>query len=105
MELAKEKPPAKREAFSWYDVAEILRAEPGEWFRIPDGHPGAVATCIVRGMPQAFLPAGSFEACTRKGVLYIRFAGEPVEPIAEPWLLGVHSKVKRQPIDQTRREQ
>jgi hypothetical protein len=84
MRIEKATPPT-RKSFDWPAVAKTLRSEQGEWFRIA-GAPSVSSTDIRRAVVRAFSPAGSFEACHRKGDLYIRFIGEPETPIDEPWL-------------------
>lgn len=76
----------ERKQYDWDAVSATLRADKGEWYAVEDA-PKVASTDIRRGSLFAFKPAGAFEACHRRGVLHVRFVGEPETPVAEPWRL------------------
>lgn len=64
------------------ELAEALRARPGEWAIFSEDGAPANATHIKQGKRAAFRPAGSFDAVTRshpgsrRCVIYVRYIGE-----------------------------
>jgi hypothetical protein len=57
-------------------IARELRAHPNEW-AVVDGFSNPTWTTLIgKGKLIAYRPAGSFEAISRYGVVYVRFVGE-----------------------------
>lgn len=61
-------------------IAAALRARPGEWALVRSDVSEAIAWQIRRGVIQAFLPPGTFEARSvitegRKADIYARYVG------------------------------
>lgn len=50
----------------WAEVANALRARPGQWALVASGASSSLATQIRSGRRVAFRPARSFEATSRK---------------------------------------
>lgn len=64
------------------DIADKLRADPGNWYRIfdfPAGEKTSFGHHVRRGRLAAFRPAGAFEAVQRfsegRNVVYARYVG------------------------------
>lgn len=91
---------ADRPRIDWRRIAAEVRADPSQWHTI-DGMPGGITTTIVkRARLAAFEPAGSFDAASRDGDLYLRYLGEPVEPWL-PWApMSEFADLPRHPTDQ-----
>jgi hypothetical protein len=61
----------------YMDVAEALRARPGEWAKfIPDARPDAFVNAVRQGGLSAFR-VGEFEAKLRDGQAWVRYIGPP----------------------------
>jgi len=78
--------PRRASAHPWDDIAEALRARPGEWALCLRGVHSSYSSQIKRGALSAFKPAGAFEARSvstlntdengkKTNDLYIRFVG------------------------------
>lgn len=62
------------------EIAEALRARPGEWALVAEGVGPSIAHNIKHGSVSVYQPAGSFEAVSRKGKngrsdIYARYVG------------------------------
>lgn len=86
--ITKEDPPPKRSTYDWEGIAEQLRAEPGEWFKVFERGRISVVNAI-RNDSIAALPRSEFEVQTRNNIredpefdgartcsLYLRYIGE-----------------------------
>ena len=76
----KKNSPRRRPPYDWRTVVAVLRADPGEWYKLDDPHPGITSWGIRHGQPHAFAPAGSFDAVVNTHGAWLCFLGEPVEP-------------------------
>lgn len=85
----KQKRPKRAQNYDWALVAESLRSDPGEWYTADDAPPVST-THIMRGVLGAFRPCGAFEAVKSEGALFVRFVGEPLEPILDYWNIDRH---------------
>lgn len=95
MVLVKETPPdgavgraERRGRTSKHDqIAADLRADPYEWYRVGEysSASGATTANLIRsgkrpgkdGGPNAYAPAGDFEAVADQGVVWARYVGSP----------------------------
>lgn len=77
-------PPSKRgPSAKNLEIANGLKADPNEWYRIMETNKttsaGVVVSSIKKGTRGGFEPAGAFEATSRsidgKGVVYARYVG------------------------------
>lgn len=80
MSLRKSKPKHPRPKFDWRPIAAELRADPGEWYKLDDPHPGVTAWGLRHGQPRTFEPAGAFDAVVNAKGVWLCYLGEPVEP-------------------------
>lgn len=80
MSLKKSKPKHARPLHDWRPIADELRADPGEWYKLDEPHPGITAWGIRHGQPRAFEPAGSFDAVVNAKGAWLCYLGEPIEP-------------------------
>lgn len=73
---------------SWQDIADTLRARPGEWAVVDEAAVSSTnANNINSGRVVSFRPVGAYEATSRKGiseetgktvhVIYARYVGDP----------------------------
>lgn len=74
-------PPPRASRPELREVAQALRARPGEWARVGQFvQADMLAANIKRGKPVVFAPKGSFEAVSRRingeFFLYARYVGE-----------------------------
>lgn len=75
--------PIAAAAERWREVADYLRAHPGEWHRVAKNDVRrSVGANIRRGQLRAFRPVGAFEAATRledgKVRVFARYVGAPI---------------------------
>jgi hypothetical protein len=78
-----EAPPKRAVQSGKYEaIAKALKANPGEWAIVSDNAPASYAVSIKKGLLIGFVPAGSFEATTRKNsnrnkrvTVYARYIG------------------------------
>lgn len=78
--------PVRASAHPWHDIAEALKANPGQWALCLRGIHSSYASQIKHGKLTAFQPAGAFEARSvstlpqengkRAHDLYVRYVGE-----------------------------
>jgi hypothetical protein len=57
------------------EVAAALRADPGNWFRLPPQWPSAYSAQITSGRLAAYRPEGEFEATVISHHVYARYIG------------------------------
>jgi hypothetical protein len=89
MSIAWEEPPAdgrgQHERIApWPEIADALKARPGEWARVTEGQKATTARTLAyrinTGKFVSFRPAGAFEAVSRKQgdgtFVYARYVGE-----------------------------
>lgn len=57
-------PPPQRRDYHWAEVAEQLRAQPGEWAKVHENLPSSVVWTINRGKVAAVAPHLGFETRT-----------------------------------------
>lgn len=68
--------------FDWNDIADTLRAYPGQWAELSSETAKATTTASQRiahrinGGEIVPMPKGTFEAKTRQNVVYVRYIGE-----------------------------
>lgn len=95
MVLVKENPPevavdraaVRRRASKHDQIAADLRADPYEWYRVGEYtvSSGMTTVSLIKsgkrpgkgGNPNAYAPAGDFEAVTDEGVVWARYVGAP----------------------------
>lgn len=59
----------------WGELVEVLRERSGEWALLSAGLPIYTAQNITGARLAPFRPAGSFEAVSRDGRIYVRHVG------------------------------
>lgn len=59
----------------WHQLAETLRERSGEWALLSAGLPIHTAQNIAGARLAPFRPAGSFDAVSRDGRIYVRHVG------------------------------
>lgn len=70
------RPTTRHEEFPWHEVAEALRARPGEWALLREGMDGrSTAYNVKHARFTPFRPEGAFDAVARGGRVYVRFIG------------------------------
>ncbi|MGW6255473.1 hypothetical protein [Streptomyces sp. NPDC055085] len=75
------RPQRGRRAPHHVEIAEALKARPGEWAEFPKSAPVKVGPFLAQqirtGVSRAYGPKGSFDAYYAEGKVWLRYVGQP----------------------------